>query len=403
MKHLRLTLVLSFGALACGADEGTSTSPADPLTMGGASVQTGGGTIIAGGTTSGGAGSSTNPSNGVPGPGGSTVCEAKTVGSGRVTPDMLIVLDRSGSMRMGNVNRWDPSVSAVKTITAQLGSTINFGLMAFPGMAGATASPIPMQDCNALTDIVDQLACIAGNAAVTGIQNIDSCGAGSVDVPIGPNNGAPIAAALDRMAPNGATPTAATLKAAHGALGASIAGPDDVVPPKYVLLVTDGAPNCANGGGRGGNNGGIDPAAVDQSVAEITAMAKDGIKTFVIGYNTKSDAQLSAALDRMAQAGDTGDKQHHAIEDGNALVAEFEKIAGAAASCEFVLNTQPINASYVEVKLDGAQLKLNDANGWLLSADRRRVTLQGTACQAIAGMQQHTLSVRVLCEPVVLQ
>src|SRR4051794_8213497 len=48
----------------------------------------------------------------------------------RVTPDILIVLDRSGSMEMNG--RWDPSVKGVESITAALDSQINFGLMTFP-------------------------------------------------------------------------------------------------------------------------------------------------------------------------------------------------------------------------------------------------------------------------------
>jgi hypothetical protein len=307
---------------------------------------------------------------------------------------MLIVLDRSGSMRTNGVNRWDPSVMALKTLTSSLGSTINFGLMAYPGKSMAA---MPAQDCSTLP-LLDQIACYAAG----GIATIDTCGAGSVDVPIGPNNGAKIGAALDSMAPNGATPTSATLKAAHTALGSGLTVLDDTTRPKYVLLVTDGAPNCSNAGSTGGR--GFDTAAVDQSVAEITAMAKDGIKTYVIGYNTKSDAQLNAALNSMAQAGGTGDQQHHAIEDGMGLLTEFQKIAGAAASCEFVLTTPPSDPRYVEVKLDGNAIKLTDANGWAISDDRRRITLQGSACTAVTAQgQKHNLTVRVLCEPVVLQ
>jgi Mg-chelatase subunit ChlD len=312
---------------------------------------------------------------------------------------MLIVLDRSGSMKNGNVNRWDPSVMALKMITSSFGASVNFGLLAFPGKA-STPPPMPTQDCSTITDLVAQIACIATEAA-GGVARADTCVAGSVEVPIGANNGMAIGAALDRMAPEGATPTAVSLKAAHDAIGSGMTVLDDAPKAKYVLLVTDGAPNCSNTGSTGGR--GFDNQAVDQSVAEITAMAKDGVKTFVIGYNTKSDAQLSAALDRMAQAGGTGDKQHHAIEDGNSLLTEFQKIAGAAASCELVLNMVPANPSFVQVKLDDQQINLNDPNGWTISADRRRVTLQGNACSAVAGKEHHQVSVRVLCEPVVLQ
>jgi len=49
-----------------------------------------------------------------------------------VIPDMLIVLDRSGSMRTGGVDRWGPSVAAVKSLTTTFQEQIGFGLMTFP-------------------------------------------------------------------------------------------------------------------------------------------------------------------------------------------------------------------------------------------------------------------------------
>jgi hypothetical protein len=259
---------------------------------------------------------------------------------------------------------------------------------------------MPGNDCSQILDIFERLACEALNIG-SGIANVDTCVAGSVEVPIGPNNGMAIGSALDRMAPNGATPTAVSLKAAHAAIGSGLAAVDDAPKAKYALLVTDGAPNCSAPNSTGGR--GFDNQAVEESVAEITAMAKDGIKTYVIGYNTRSDQQLAAALDRMAEAGNTGDKQHRSIEDGNALLMEFQKIAGAIASCELVLNSAPANASFVEVKLDGNQINLSDPNGWIISDDRRRITLQGSACAAVASAERHLVSVRVLCEPVVLR
>jgi hypothetical protein len=398
-----LSLALGLGVLACAAEDPSAAGSTNSFQN---SVTGDAGTLpVPTGTTGGlggtgaqaGIGGTGSLAGGAAG-GNGGVCAVQTVESGRIIPDMLIVLDRSGSMRGNGVNRWDPSVMALKTLTSSLGSTINFGLMAYPGKS--TAMPVATQDCSTLP-LFDQIACIAAEAA-GGIATLDTCGAGSVDVAIGPNNGAKIATALDSMAPNGATPTAVTLKAAHTALGSAIAALDETVRPKYVLLVTDGAPNCSDPQSTGGR--GFDNSAVDQSVAEITAMAKDGIKTYVIGYGTKNDQQLNAALNRMAVAGGTGDQQHHAIEDGMGLLTEFQKIAGAAAGCEFVLTTPPTDPRYVEVKLDGNQINLKDANGWNISDDRRRISVTGSACSALSALnEKHNLTVRVLCEPVVLQ
>jgi Mg-chelatase subunit ChlD len=407
MKFPHFCLAVSLGTVACGGGEDPATSTVLQPVASASGLDAGTnvpGNVAAPNVPVGSNVPTTVTGSGGDGNGNGQVCEVQSVESGRVTPDMLIVLDRSGSMRNNGVDRWAPSVSALKQITSSLGGSINFGLMTFPGMSAAPP-PAPTQNCAALTDLLEQIACFATEAA-GGVANLDTCVAGAVDVPIATNNGGAIASVLDRMRPEGATPTAVTLKAAHASIGSGLVALDDVVKPKYVLLVTDGAPNCSTpqstgGGGRGG--GGFDNQAVEMSVGEITAMAKDGVKTYVIGYGTKSDAQLSAALDRMAQAGNTGDTQHHAIEDGNALLTEFQKIAGAAVGCDFALKKAPPDPSYVEVKIDGKQINLNDANGWTISSDRRRITLVGGACTAISSKEQHLLSVRVLCERVVLE
>lgn len=214
---------------------------------------------------------------------GGKICSTFNIASGRVTPDMLIVLDRSSSMRGAGVNRWDPSVSGLKSITAALDDEVRFGLMAFPG-----------------------------RGAGTGWGGL-SCAAGTLEVDLALNNASAIASRLDQLQLVETTPTAATLAEAHTILSQRAAPADTVaLPPPYVVLVTDGAPNCTNGaGGRGGG----DTAAVQASVAAIESMAQDGIKTYVLGYGTQSDTQLRSALDAMARAGATGDTAHRAIED----------------------------------------------------------------------------------------
>jgi hypothetical protein len=392
--------------MGCGADE--SVSGGFPLggsiaMPGGTSADSGAGS--AGGGTSGGGtgggsyggtwdaggsyGGATLGGTGVLGGAGADggVCSSNTVQTERVSPDMLIVLDRSLSMEQGG--RWAPSVSGLKAITSALQADIAFGLMVFPGTSAGSA-PI---DCFSLPDIQLTAECLAlQEAGGSGL----TCTAGSLNVAMGYNNGAAIAQALDSTAPDGATPTALTLQAARAELDKVVAGPDSLTPPKYVLLVTDGAPNCTNGSL---GNGGQDPAAVTASVSAIQGMAQAGIKTYVLGYNTSSDASLRAALDQMARAGGTGDTAHRAIENEAGLIAAFQQITSSALSCEFALDQQVSDKIYVRVVLDGQQIVVDSADGWVLSADKRKVRLQGSACAQLA-TPGHTLNVSVECEPV---
>jgi len=312
------------------------------------------------------------------------VCSSDTVQTTRITPNMLIVFDRSLSMQTGN--RWTPSVAGLKSITNVLQSDVAFGLMMFPGTSTGSAR----LNCSSTPNPFECLA--LQNAGGTGA----TCTVGSLSVPIARSAASAIGLALDGTKPDGATPTAQTLQAAHAELGKVEAGPDEVTPAKYVILVTDGEPNCTNGSI---GNGGSDPAAVTASVAAIQAMAKDGIKTYVLGYGTASNATTKASLDQMARAGATGDGAHRAIEDQSSLIATFQQITGNAMSCDYALAKAVSNKLYVRVTLDGKQLAVDDGNGWQLSHDLRTVHLQGSACSALSS-SAHLLNVSVECEPV---
>lgn len=357
-------------AVSCGSDDERGAGFPGGGAAGGSAA--GGGSLAglgAGGSSAGGRPSGTG--------GPDDLCEVQTVGSGRLAPDILIVLDRSLSMRPddGSVNRWDPSVSAVKAITSQLESRVAFGLMTFSG---------------------------GGGGGRGGGGNL-SCGAGNVNVDVAQNTAGEIAQALDGIQPAGATPTAITMQAARDYLQNLQGGPDDRPAPKYVLLITDGAPNCTNGqppmGGSASAPGSQEPAQVDATVAVIEEMASRGFRTYVLGYDTQNDASLRDALDRMARAGGTGDRAHRPVGDESSLVSTFQSITGNVLSCEFVLEEAVADKSYVKVLFDGKQLNVDDSNGWVLAGDNRTVTLQGRAC-ASAKQEGHTISVSVQCVPV---
>jgi Mg-chelatase subunit ChlD len=382
------TALLASLFLGCGSDTASNGSDTS-------SVLADGG-IAGGGSTSGG-----GKYTGTGFLDDASTCEAHDVDNGRVAPDILIVLDRSTSMRMRGVNRWDPSVSALKTITSSLDESVKFGLMVFPGtQQGQAMAPA---SCNTLTDAQQITDCITG--AIGGAAGgVASCDPGTVAVPVGARTAAPIAQALDSMQPNGATPTASTLQAAHMALGSGFTNNVDVrTSAKFVLLVTDGQPNCTGGTfGGGAPGGGSDPQAVTDSVARIQEMTDDGIKTYVLGYGTQDDQGATDALNQMARAGGTGDQAYRPINDEQGLLTVFQKITGTLVTCDFQLNTAPPDASYVRVALDGTALRLDDPNGWTLSADHLHVTVQGSACEAVKS-RGHSLSVRVECDKVILR
>lgn len=60
---------------------------------------------------------------------GSDLCEVVQLTANPQLPDMMIVLDRSASMKEGG--RWQPSVAAVRKITTKLETRIRFGLALF--------------------------------------------------------------------------------------------------------------------------------------------------------------------------------------------------------------------------------------------------------------------------------
>jgi Mg-chelatase subunit ChlD len=371
MKQSTWSLVLLCAAAVGCAPESNGGDPFAQRDAGdGTGTAAGGGFSGSGGVFSGGAYNGSNPYGG-------GLCMSNTVQSGRVAPEILIVLDRS--LSMGQEMRWAPSVAGIQQITMDLQSRVSFGLMTFPGTSGG-----------------------GGGGGRGGGGNL-SCGAGTVNVQIGNNNAAAIASALNGMQPGGATPTAVTLAAARDFFAQRTVDPDSVPAPQYVLLVTDGAPNCTNGqppsGGMSTATGSQEPAQVDASVDEIAEMTKAGVKTFVLGYDTQNDATLKGALDRMAKAGGTGDQAHRAVESQQTLVDQFRKITDVVIGCDFALDGAVADKRYVLVKLDGKQINVDDENGWKLSKDRRTVTVVGNACETLK-KEGHRLTVSVECEEV---
>jgi hypothetical protein len=380
------------GVSACSAED-------TPTCRGGAC---GGSGASAGSGGSGGSGGNFNPDPNNPMPNGgasgvggfaavggasdpSGVCEIIRADADPQVPDMMIVLDRSGSMTEGG--RWTPSVSALKRVTMELQSQIAFGLAMFPA---------PPPDPSMV--IGGAFACLTAPDPQMCLDMIElqSCAPGGVITPIAIDNAAAIGMVLDQTIPGGGTPTPETLQTLVAEFANQSVDPDSIPPVKYILLVTDGQPTCPVGMGSD-----VTPADVDASNAAMDALTAAGVKTYVIGYdtNTPGNEALAQVLDGFAQRGGTGDTMHRPVEDEESLLMVLQSIASELVSCTYVLDNPPSRADFVLVKLDGMQINLNDPNGWMLVGDRT-VEVQGAACEQLRSTGSHSIEVSVQCSVV---
>jgi Mg-chelatase subunit ChlD len=389
----KFAVALSLFMLACSGDGGGTDGRAGAPRPGNSGTAAGSGSGAAGSNVFG------NPNAGAPAPtpgragGGalppSDICEAVHVNANPATPDMLIVLDRSGSMTEGG--RWMPSVSALRRVTMELQSSIRFGLAMFPDPA--SAPPNLANDLLMCLAAADPQACIDMLTATV----VNVCAPGKMVVPVAIDNAAAIGQAFDMTAPAGGTPTGETLQSLVDTFGAPQTNPDEETIARFVLLVTDGQPTCPAGMGMETTQPDIDLAN-----SAIDAFTARGVRTYVIGYDTSGpgNEMFAAVLDGFAQRGGTGDTMHRPVEDEQSLLTELQRIAGDVVSCSFVLDEAPPRADFVLVRLDGKQINLNDPNGWMLVGDRN-VQLTGTACETLKDGAPHSVDVEVRCSVVI--
>jgi hypothetical protein len=269
----------------------------------------------------------------------------------QATPDMLLVLDKSGSMSdpLGNSgSKWDVMRQALTTVLPQFDMQIHWGMEYF--------------------------------------SSDGQCGAGVVANGIAPNNTAAILGSVNGLSPGGATPTYSSIDSAKAYYATIPVNPDG----RFVLLATDGLPNCGPGG-----NG--DPS-VTQSIASIAALNAQGIKTFVIGFG---DVAVSdpTVLNQFATAGGTG--SYYPATSPAQLQQALQSISGSIVqvSCTFDLQAVPPDASKLSVTLDGNQIPRdpNHAMGWDYDPATNTITFYGATCNSIQSGSGGTLGIDYGC------
>jgi von Willebrand factor type A domain len=285
------------------------------------------------------------------GAGGSPSCGQTNVPIATLPPDILILQDRSLSMNQNaagstcnapGCSKWSQVATAVNDVVMATQANVNWGLQFF------------------------------GDGNMCGVATGAAIG-------VGPNNYAAIQHAFAATSPGGYTPV--ELAVTNGA--AYLAGLTDQ-NPKFLLLATDGLPNCTPGA--------ADPLADDSAGAEraVAEAFINGYSTFVVGIATSSDPTANQTLNTMAANGGYPQSEaatsYYSISDTASLEAALHQIVGLAASCTMPLNGAPITFSNVAVSVQsgaGALAVPHDTshtNGWDYVGSPLAIEFFGTAC-----------------------
>jgi hypothetical protein len=302
-------------------------------------------------------------------------------------PNLYFVLDRSGSMSLtapnapaGAPTKWETVVNVVAHAVSKLGPRINVAAAVFPdwATAGNTCTP---------------------GSELVGLRHGDS--------PAGSLTGSTYKAFIGellQLSPNGGTPTAATLEALLPKM--------KTLPGRtYVILATDGGPNCnANTActvdqcivniessapgcapltapnccdpGKYGPLNCLDSAATIAAVNDYTAAT---IPVYVIGV--PGSGPYSALLDQLAQAGGTARSSSpyyyrvDGYDEASFQSALFQVAAKIVASCTLKLGSVPQDPTKVNVFFDGTVVPQDGPDGWTLVGDT--VTLLGASCDKV--------------------
>jgi hypothetical protein len=368
----------SSGQVGTGGSTGMTGAAGAPANGSGGSSSTGAGGA---GVTAGTGGMRTTGGD-ITGTGGQS-CGQTNVSIKPLPPDILIVQDKSGSMSDpaggnctgANCSRWSQVSAAIDSVVKATETNVNWGMTFFPidDTCGLPPNPI---------------------------------------VPVGAMNSSPIQAAFTSNQPNGKTPTASALDAAVKYMK-TLTDPN----PKFLLLATDGLPNCGAGmGGAGGQQGGMGGAggrgipgggppggsisADDSPAAEmaVTNAKTAGFPTFVVGIATASDAMATNTLNTMARNGgypQTGAAtEYYSVTDTASLETALNKIIGMTLACTIPLTDKPDNLANVAVSAQDAsgkriQIPQDATNGWSFDATMSNIVLNGSAC---AQLQSVTLT-----------
>ena len=332
-------------------------------------------------------------------------CANAMVNTSASTPDILFVIDGSGSMcaGFGGGTRWQALRTALlepaNGLIYKLQTSAVFGMVLYDGTIDLFLALSALGSSNPECAL-----------PYTAMKAEGMC-PGFVEVPMALNNAMAIDMAFPQTELGGSTPTDRAMNhAVELLLGMRSADPDAQQNPQYIILATDGQPNDICVGGVGGDN----TPQKQGVIAAVDRAQMNKITTFVISL-AGNDAQLTQHLEEVADHGDPANPMAHAFspmtpED---LVNTLSALLGGAIGCNITLDAMvtPGLECRGTVEMNGTKLPCcmekmgawtcNEMpaampDGWRLK-DPSTVELMGATCTNFLNSPQASLRAAFPC------
>jgi hypothetical protein len=327
-------------------------------------------------------------------------CGDQTIPAVANPPNLSFIIDHSASMgdelAGSGLSKYENARIALSHVLRAVGHRVNYGAAIFPGLDGSTGC-----------EPGDQLVKVAAGDPPSYAREGKA----------GPR----LRDLLQRLTiadVSGGTPVATTLDAMRPILS-------ELSGLTFVVLVTDGAPNCNDelecepegcipnieGATFGGEacspslnccqpssqhpDANLSCVDADASVQAVVALQAAGIDTFVVGM--PGSEPYVELLNAMAEAGGTarsGALEYYPVEDTHELEAALTAIAASVAiTCEIPLDYEAPDPDYVNVYFDGTLVEYDPQDGWEWS-ESGQVLIRGAACEQLSS--GNVLEVQVL-------
>lgn len=283
-------------------------------------------------------------------------------------PDVLLVIDKSGSMsnekwdhdekaQTPDVTRWSSLHGVVESIVTNFDTTVNFGLKLYPFLDATPFEP---------------LACIVAEG---------------VEVEVAPENGATVLSVLPAadFKVLGGTPVKSGLVEAYTYLEA--VGPTH---QRFALLVTDGeiSKTCAG-------------EIFKEALGAVKTAFLNGIPTYVVGIDI--DGSTFAQLSSLALLGGKPDPKNpfnfYQTSSQIELQAALQQIVDDTLSCVVDVLPEPSEPELFEVWIGAAEVPaVTDCeaeDGWVWAEEYGQIELCGQACLDLK--KSHQVEARYFC------